>query len=188
MAFVNLDTIHRPSNGAVVPSAWGDQINDNFNYINTQLSSAFTGNPCGRIWVASGMNVPTVTQSYIGATTVTTDFLAGGVTVQPGFLGLIVPFAGKYQVNASVTAQCTTTGNRLTTSIYNGPGGGSAGNLRGSGTAISYSGIGVSSTLADIVNCAAGDLIIVTGALSAGSWSYVYSQQLNYLSIALQSD
>lgn len=40
--YVDLDTIHRPSNGATAPASWGDQINDNDTAINEYLTGTAT--------------------------------------------------------------------------------------------------------------------------------------------------
>lgn len=33
MAWENLDSVHRASTGAVAPASWGDQVNDDVNYL-----------------------------------------------------------------------------------------------------------------------------------------------------------
>lgn len=37
MTFVDLDTIHTPSAGQRPPAAWGAQVNENFDYLNTEV-------------------------------------------------------------------------------------------------------------------------------------------------------
>jgi hypothetical protein len=60
-AFVNPDTIQRPSSGLAIPSAWGDCVNDDLNALETSVTflngdvawtnvTVFTGT-----WVAGGV-------------------------------------------------------------------------------------------------------------------------------------
>jgi hypothetical protein len=42
MSFVNPDSIHRPADGTIAPSAWGDTINDDLNYLAGQVSTLNT--------------------------------------------------------------------------------------------------------------------------------------------------
>lgn len=42
MSFVNPDSIHRPSDGKIAPSEWGDTINDDLNYLAGQVSTLNT--------------------------------------------------------------------------------------------------------------------------------------------------
>lgn len=61
MAYADLNTIHNPSTGTSPPASWGDQVRDNFEFLNT-LVGAFS---VGFVdWV------PTITQAVSVAKTI----------------------------------------------------------------------------------------------------------------------
>jgi hypothetical protein len=99
-AFVNPDTIHRPSTGAIAPTAWGDQLNDDLNNLEAGVVAleALAGVLLGAVSYA-----PTSTVSYTvavaggGFPVVALDTTNLAVTVT-------VPASGRLLVRLSAVA------------------------------------------------------------------------------------
>jgi len=90
VSYVDLDSIQRPSNGAVANPAWGDQVNDNIKFLAGALAVLAAN---GRAYATNPGAVGTTTTAFA---TNSEDFLNGGVTLVSG--GLVVPVAGVYFV------------------------------------------------------------------------------------------
>lgn len=71
-SFTNLDTIQRPSTGAVAPASWGDAVNDNCNFLDQRLQW-FLGS--AQYWDAG---------VFMQADTVTFTAASGGTTISFG--------------------------------------------------------------------------------------------------------
>lgn len=145
VSYVDLDSIQRPSNGAVANPAWGDQVNDNIKMLAGALAALAAG---GRAYAVNPGAVGTTTAAIA---TNNEDYLNGGVTLVGG--ALKVPVAGVYFVRVQGKVSSVPAGYWLQAHIMQN------GNVVRSG--IQGNAVNANSELdvecADCINASAGD-------------------------------
>lgn len=157
--YVDLDTIHRPSNGATAPATWGDQINDDFTAIDTFLTAA---QPVGRIYIANGASL-TVAGSPQALPMNGNAIMQGGMALTSG--ALVVPTAGVYVVTSQLRAFGVAGGAWLNTYIFQN----NAVVSSGSRSSCTDNTADMAAQACDMVACNAGDQLQVGYRVSAAT-------------------